>query len=167
MDFRKLRTAPSWRLSILLLVSLPLSLPVSLPVSLLVAAVAADTGKSSPGAGDASHVASQDVARIESRISLLEQRFYSIETSIRALEQQLRLSAGTTGRASRDPEVGLLRAEVEGLRRRLVEIECGLARVDERTLPPPAKEARRKSASGAGDPCRANADAPLRLPTRP
>ena len=105
--------------------------------------------------------------RIESRLSQLEQRFYSVEASIRGLEQQSRLSDINSGRAARDPEVGLLRAEVEAMRLRLIEVECGLARVDERTLSAAAKQARQGSARGAGDPCRLNADTPVRLPSRP
>lgn len=156
MNYRTLRTAPSWRLAILLL------------VSVLVAAVTADTGKLAVINGEAAPAAPpQDITRIESRLSQIEQRFYSIETSIRGLEQQSRLSGSTTMRAERDPEVSLLRAEVESLRHRLAEIECGLVKVDERTLTPAAKELRRNSAGGASDPCRLNVSAPLRLPTRP
>lgn len=158
MNSRTLRTAPSWRLAILLL------------VSVLVAAVTAYTGKSAVINGEAAPVASppQDITRIESRLSQIEQRFYSIEASIRGLEQQSRLSGSTTARTTeRDPEVSLLRAEVESLRHRLAEIECGLAKVDERTLTPAAREMRRNAAGGASDPCRLNVSAPLRLPTRP
>jgi hypothetical protein len=137
-------------------------------VTLLLAAVTADTGKSAVITDAATTTTPpQDVTRIESRLSLIEQRFYSIEANIRGLEQQLRLASSTSGRTARDPEVGLLRAEAESLRRRLAEIECGLVRVDERTLQTAAKEARRRSAGGASDPCRLNADAPLRLPSRP
>lgn len=158
MNSRTLRTAPSWRLAILLL------------VSVLVAAVTAYTGKSAVINGEAAPVASppQDITRIESRLSQIEQRFYSIEASIRGLEQQSRLSGSTTARTTeRDPEVSLLRAEVESLRHRLAEIECGLAKVDERTLTPAAREMRRNAAGGASDPCRLNVSAPLRLLTRP
>jgi hypothetical protein len=134
----------------------------------LVTAVVAYTGKPLVGTGEAAIApAAQDVTRIESRLSQLEQRFYSIEASIRGLEQQSRLSGITTGRTERDPEVGLLRAEVEALRQRLAEVECGMVKMDERTLTPAAKQARRKSASVAGDPCRLNADSPIRLSTRP
>ena len=142
--------------------------PLLVLVLALAVAVVAYTGKSWERIGEAATVSPpQDVTRIESRLSLLEQRFYSIETSIRSLEQQSRVSSITTGRGERDPEVGLLRAEVEALRQRLSEAECGLARVDERTLTNAAKQERRKSATGAGDPCRLNADLPLRLSTRP
>jgi hypothetical protein len=147
MSFRTRRTSPSGWLAISALV-------------LAFAAVAAYTGKPASRTGEAAATAPQDVTRIESRLSLLEQRFYSIETSIRGLEQQSRLSSVTTGRETRDPEVALLRAEVESLRRHLAEVECGLARVDERMLTPAAREARRKSAGGATDPCRLNPDAP-------
>jgi hypothetical protein len=67
----------------------------------------------------------------------------------------------------RDPEIGLLRGEVETLQRRLVEVECGLARLDERTLTPAAREARKRAGTSVTDPCRLSADAPLRLSTRP
>lgn len=133
----------------------------------LVATVAAYTGKPLSRSGEAAMSTPQDLSRIESRLSQLEQRFYSIEVSLRGLEQQSRLSSSTTPRVERDPEIGLLRAEVESLRQRLAEAECGLARVDERTLNPAAKETRRKLAAGGSDPCRLNADAPLRLPGRP
>lgn len=156
MNFRTRRAATaSW-------------LSLTAAVLFLVAAVAAYAGEFASRAGAAATLMPQDVTRIESRLSLLEQRFYSIETSIRGLEQQSRLSAGATaGRAAREPEVGLLRAEIETLRHRLAEIECGLARVDERTLTSAAKESRRKSGGETADPCRLNADSPLRLSGRP
>lgn len=132
------------------------------------AVVVAATGRTAARTGEASVVSPQDVTRIESRLSLLEQRFYSVETTLRGLEQQSRLSGVTTSGTTRDPEVGLLRAEAEALRLRLAEIECALVRMDERTLGAAAKEARRKSAAGgAGDPCRLNAELPLRLSARP
>jgi hypothetical protein len=137
-------------------------------VLLLVAALAAAAYVFGPvaGIGEAA-AAPQNVTILENRLGQLERRLYSIESSIRVVEQQLRLSDLTAARAARDPEVGLLRSEVEALRGRLAEVECGLTRVDERTLGASAREARRKSGAGAGDPCRLNADAPLRLPAHP
>jgi hypothetical protein len=157
MDIRILRTALSkWSALFVLVLA-------------LVSAVVAYTGKPLLRTGEAATMpTAQDVTRIESRLSLLEQRFYSIETSIRGLEQQSRLSGSTLGRpAERDPEVNLLRAEVEALRQRLAEVECGMVKIDERTLTPAAKQVRRKSASVTGEPCRLNADSPVRLSTRP
>jgi hypothetical protein len=109
----------------------------------------------------------QDVIRLESRLSRLEQRFYSVEASIRALEQQPRLPDPAAARPARDPEVSLLLTEVEALRRRLAEVECGLTKIDERTLTPAAREERRKSAGGGADPCRLGVGTPVRLSARP
>ncbi|HEY0172454.1 MAG TPA: hypothetical protein VGB98_15640 [Pyrinomonadaceae bacterium] len=136
-------------------------------VLLFAAAAAAYALRPAASTGEAATPAPQDLIRVESRIGRLEQRFYSVEASIRGLEQQLRAPAAVRGSGARDPEVGLLRAEVESLRRRLADVECGLSRVDERTLTPAAREARRKSSAGNADPCRLDADAPLRPATRP
>lgn len=143
--------APSWQVVLTL-------------VSALAAAAAVYAGAPAAPRGEAA-APSQDTIRIESRLTQLEQRIYSIETGLRGLEQQLRVSDLSAGRAARDPEVGLLRTDVDTLRRRLAEVECGLAKVDERTLSAATRAARRK-AEGA-DPCRLDADAPLRLPARP
>lgn len=134
----------------------------------LAAAAAVYAAWPTGGAGVAASPAPQDVIRLESRLGRLEQRLYTIELSIRGLEQQSRLStAGPRAAGARDPEIGLLRSEVEGLRRRLAEVECGLTKMDERTLTPAARERRRKSAAGADDPCRLGADSPLRLTSSP
>jgi hypothetical protein len=106
-------------------------------------------------------VAQQDVIRLESRINQLDQRLYTIETSIRTLEQQSRL-AGVTSRSPGQQDVEFLRGEVQRLQQRLAEHECALAKLDERTLSPAAREARRKSGVRP-DGCRTNVDAPLRL----
>src|SRR5215208_3444094 len=102
----------------------------------------------------------QDVIRLENRISQLEQRLFSIETGLRSLEQQSRITgAGSRGVSQED--LALLRSEIQTLQQRLADDECGLAKLDERTLSP----ARRKSGAG-NDSCRVNIDAPLRLPER-
>ena len=135
--------------------------------ALVVAAAAFYALRPAGGTGEAATPAPQDLMRLESRLGQLEQRLYAIESSIRGLEQQARVSTGAPRAAGRDPEVGLLRSEMDSLRVRLAEVECGLLRVDERTLTPAAREARRKSAAGPDDPCRQNADASLRLTARP
>ena len=111
----------------------------------------------------------QDVTSLDRRISLLEQRFYAVESSINRLEQQAALSgrAATPSTSARDPEVSLLRGEIELLQRRLIEVECGLVRLDERTLAPAIRQARDRADAANADPCRLKADAPLRLSTRP
>lgn len=111
----------------------------------------------------------QDTVHLERRISLLEQRFYSVETSINRLEQQATLSQRptVTQPSGREMEINLLRAEMETLRRRLVEIECGLLKLDERTTTTAAREARRKAGAGSTDPCRLYSESPVQLSTRP
>ena len=132
-------------------------------VTLLMVAVAIYGGRAEALTGEAAQP--QDVIRLESRINQLEQRLYSIDINIRGLEQQVRLSANapSTARSSSDPELLLLRGQVEALRQHLGEVTCGLLRVDERTLTPAAREARRKSSTDSADPCRANVNVPLRL----
>ena len=105
----------------------------------------------------------QDVIRLDSRISQLEQRFYTLETSLRTLEQQSRIGMSQRGGVTPD-DIALLRSEIQTLQVHLMENECALAKLDERTLTPTAREARRKAAGN--DPCRANFDLPLRPPTR-
>ena len=112
--------------------------------------------------------AAQDVIGLERRISVVEQRLNSVELSVNRLEQQSRLSSSAppATRIVRDAETELLRSEVELLQRRVAEDECGLVRADERTLAQTARDERRKNAAGREDPCRLNADAPLRLSSR-
>ena len=117
--------------------------------------------------GEGATPAPQDLIRIESRLGQLEQRLYTIESSLRGLEQQARVSAAPPRAGGRDPEISLLRSEVETLRLRLAETECGLTKLDERTLTPATREARRKTAADHEDPCRLNPDASLRLTARP
>lgn len=105
----------------------------------------------------------QDPIRLETRINQLEQRLYQIDTSLRNLEQQSRLGGASRGVSAQDVE--LLRSQIQALQIRLTEDECALARLDERTLSATMRNSRRQS-SGRSDPCRANADAPLRLPER-
>ena len=100
----------------------------------------------------------QDSIRLETRINQLETRLYSMETSIRALEQQSRI-AGSSQRGLSQEDLARLRADLQTFQIRLVEDECALARLDERTLSP---SARRKN--GRTDPCRMNFEAPLQLP---
>ena len=93
---------------------------------------------------------------------MLEQRFYSLETSMNRLQQVI-TSQRSTGSSSdlRSQEVDQLQAEVQRLQLRLNEVECGLLKIDERTVNRRSGEAR------PADPCRQNPNTPLRLPSRP
>jgi hypothetical protein len=114
------------------------------------------------GVGAFSDPAMQDVRTLDRRISLVEQRFYAMEARMNRLEQQAAASTRPPSAATtqRDGEISLLTNEIDQLRRRLAEVECGVVRVDERTRP----SARDKAAT---DPCRINSDEPVRLSARP
>jgi chromosome segregation ATPase len=105
----------------------------------------------------------QDVMRLETRITQLEQRLFSLENTLRSLEQQSRLSATSPRNVSQD-ELSRLHSDLEALQRRTTENECGLAKLDERTLTPQKRVERKRSGTADTNPCRLNADTPLRLP---
>src|SRR5215813_8366349 len=99
----------------------------------------------------------QDTLNLERRISTLEQRLYGIESNISRLEQQLYTTQRSTPspvspQSLSNPEISLLRNEVEMLKGRVRELECGVVHLDERTLPPAKRHAASK------DPCRQNFD---------
>jgi hypothetical protein len=125
-------------------------------------AVSADSGASAPAP------AAQELFSLERRISTVEQRLNSIELTVNRIEQQTRYSSSVppASQNMRDTELELLRSQVELLQRRVAEDECGLVKLDERTLTQTARDARRKAAAAGDDPCRMNFDAPLRLSAR-
>jgi hypothetical protein len=107
----------------------------------------------------------QDVLRLDNRITQLEQRLYTIENRIRNLEQQqLRVTAGGNSGGVGPEDLAQLRSQIQLLQQRVIEDECALATLDERTLSP-AMRASHRSSRGTGE-CRINFDAPLRLPDR-
>jgi predicted nucleic acid-binding Zn-ribbon protein len=105
----------------------------------------------------------QDPSSLDRRISLLEQRFYSIESNISRLQQYVATQRPPiTSPSTSERELSLLREEMQRLSLRVNEIECGLTKLDERTTP-----AARRNADKSNDPCRLNPEMPLRLSTRP
>jgi hypothetical protein len=106
-------------------------------------------------------ISQQDVIRLESRFSQLETRLNFIENRLRGVEQQSRLS---DSRGVSQTDWALLRSEFQALQQRVAEHECALAKLDERTLAPNARAARRRTDTPS-DPCRANFDTPIRLPS--
>lgn len=106
----------------------------------------------------------QDAVYLDRRISMLETRFNTIESSLRNLEQQaLSVQRSAIGQPSHDPEISILRSEVEILKARMRELECGIVHIDERTLSVTAREARKKGAGQFVDPCRAAPETPVEL----
>jgi len=103
----------------------------------------------------------QDPSSLDRRISLLEQRFYQVESSINRLQTYIASQRPQPSQPSTsDRDVILIRDDVQRLSLRLTEVECGLVKLDERT-------ANRRSTQKSDDPCRANVDTPLRLSARP
>jgi len=109
-------------------------------------------------------VESQDPSSLDRRISLLEQRFYTIESNISRLQQYMATQRPSISQPGvSDREVSLMRDEIQRLTLRMNEVECGLSKLDERTTP----AARRNPTAKTNDPCRLNPETPVRLSTRP
>jgi hypothetical protein len=119
------------------------------------------------GRAETATPAAQDTMMLNQRLGTLEQRIYTIESRINGLEQ-LAISARRSSPAptTRDPEVDRLRSEMELLKNRVRELECGLVRLDERTLATGMKNARRRTGGQPLDPCRQNTEVPIQLSTR-
>ncbi len=108
--------------------------------------------------------ATQDPSSLDRRLSLLEQRFYSLESSISRLQQYVATQRPSVSQPSTsDRELSLMREELQRLTLRMAEIDCGLIKLDERTTP----AARRDPTAKSNDPCRLNPDQPVRLSTHP
>jgi hypothetical protein len=108
--------------------------------------------------------ATQDPGSLDRRLSLLEQRFYSIESNISRLQQYVATQRPPISQPSTsDRDLILMREEVQRLELRMAEIECGLIKLDERTTP----ATRRNAATKSNDPCRLTPDTPVRLSTHP
>lgn len=102
------------------------------------------------------------------RIDGLEQRFYSIESRLNRIEQQSR-PVGIAPRITDTSEAAIqfLRSQLDSMRLRVGEVECGLLRVDERTLTAAARAARNKLGSRDSDKCRVDTGTPIQLSARP
>ena len=106
----------------------------------------------------------QDPGSLDRRLSLLEQRFYSVESSVNRLQQYVATQRSPISQSSTsDRDLILMREEVQRLELRMAEIECGLIKLDERTTP----ATRRNAATKSNDPCRLTPDTPVRLSTHP
>ncbi|HET6980301.1 MAG TPA: hypothetical protein VFI24_28460 [Pyrinomonadaceae bacterium] len=103
----------------------------------------------------------QDPSSLDRRISLLEQKFYQVESSINRLQTYMASQRPQVSQpTSSDRDVILLREDLQRLSTRLSEVECGLLKLDERTTS-------RRNTQKSDDPCRTNVDTPLRLSARP
>ena len=119
-------------------------------------------------------LAQTDIA-LQQRINQVEQRFYYIESRLNQLESQSRYSGTLSGSSTSNQnqfnqmrtEMDSMRLAVESLRTRLGEVECGLLKIDERTLAPAVRQARRQSVPNVLEPCRNDISSPVKLSSRP
>jgi hypothetical protein len=105
----------------------------------------------------------QDPASLDRRISMLEQRFYAVESNIRRLESVVSARPSQLSDSARTDSV-VLRSEIEILKSQMQLINCAIAKLDERTLP--AKQRQSERENSFKDPCRMNPETPLNLPTQ-
>lgn len=108
---------------------------------------------------------------LERRLSQIEQRFYLLESRVSRLEQVPSILPQSPNRT--DSEISLLRTQLDAqrvqmdaLRMRINDLECAVARLDERTLTPAARQARRAAPDGT-EQCRSNTSDPVKLMARP
>lgn len=111
-------------------------------------------------------VAAQTDPFLSQRISQIEQRFNNLESRLNRLESEIRISAiSPRVTENNDTDIRLLRSQIETLQIRLTQIECGLFRLDERTLTESARRARKKQAvTDNSERCRLYPNTPLQIP---
>ncbi len=109
-------------------------------------------------------VSAQSDVFLSRRIDQVEQRFYQLESRLSRIEMESRtaVSSPRMPDTTRDNEIALLRSHIDSLRTRIGEAECGLLKLDERTL----TAAQRRGTAGS-EPCRQNWGATVRLSARP
>ena len=124
---------------------------------MVIAALVAPAGKASSTNAAAPM---QDVMSLDRRLSTLEQRLFILESNIGQLQQQIQYAQRQPATsAARDPEVDRLRLELNLLQSRLTEVECGVLKLDERTLSAATRAARPKPT----DTCRSQPNTPVQL----
>ncbi len=115
------------------------------------------------GLGTNTVLAQQDPF-LNNRINQIERQFNSIETRISRLEQQSRFpSVAPQTSLNRDAEFNQMRSQVESLQLRIDAFECGLVKLDERTLTTTARQTRRKANLNETDRCRLDFNVPLQF----
>lgn len=108
-------------------------------------------------------VEAQSDIYLSRRIDLVEQRFYTLESRMNRIEMESRQPSLAAPRpTSSEIELQTLRSQIDSLRTRLGEAECGLLKLDERTL----TAAQRRTTSDA-EPCRRNWGERILLSVRP
>ncbi|MFL6374868.1 MAG: hypothetical protein ACJ73D_09395 [Pyrinomonadaceae bacterium] len=117
------------------------------------------------GSSGATTVHAQTDPFLSRRVDVLEQRLYSLESRVSSVSTQVRPpSVISTLPSMTQNDIDFLRTQMDSMRVRLGEVECGLLRIDERTLP---ATQRRNRTGSSSDRCRDNFGAPIMLSARP
>jgi hypothetical protein len=117
------------------------------------------------GSSAAATVHAQTDPFLSRRVDMLEQRLYSIESRISSMQTQVVPPMISTIPSTTQNDVNFLRTQVDGMRIRLGEVECGVLKLDERTLP--AAQRRGNRSGSSSDRCRDNFGTPIALSSRP
>jgi hypothetical protein len=116
------------------------------------------------GSSGATTVHAQTDPFLSRRVDMLEQRLYSLESRITSMPTQVQPPLVSTIPSTTQNDVNFLRTQMDSMRIRLGEVECGLLKLDERTLP----AAQRRNRTGSpSDRCRENFGTPITLSSRP
>ena len=116
------------------------------------------------GSSGAATAHAQNDPFLSRRVDMLEQRLYSIESRLNSVSTLVQPPIVSSMPSTTQNDVNFLRTQVDGMRIRLGEVECGLLKVDERTLPAAQRRSRTGSSS---DRCRENYGLPVMLSSRP
>jgi len=112
--------------------------------------------------------AAQDVTYLNQRLSALEQRLFTIESTVNQLRSQTMIaqapSSSTAAPSISREEAALLRTEIGLLQRQMMDAQCGLLKLDQRTLP--ADSRAQLTPAEAAEPCRRQANSPVRISAR-
>ena len=106
----------------------------------------------------------QDIMSVDRRVTTLEQHMYTLDSNLNQLQQQImminRTSSQPTGSSA---DVQQLRIELDVIRSRMIQVECALAKLDERTL----TTGKPKVRAGVKDPCRLDPQTPIEITGHP
>ena len=106
----------------------------------------------------------QDIMSVDRRVTTLEQHMYTLDSNLNQLQQQImmlnRTSSQPTGSSA---DVQQLRIELDVLRSQMTQVECALAKLDERTLTTGKPRVR----AGVKDPCRLDPQTPIEITGHP
>jgi hypothetical protein len=106
----------------------------------------------------------QDIMSVDRRVTTLEQHMYTLDSNLNQLQQQIMMLNRTSSQPpGSSAEVQQLRIELDVLRSRMAQVECALAKLDERTL----TTGRPKVRAGVKDPCRLEPQAPIEITGHP